>query len=103
MFLVAYLNRVVLAIASGWSVVGDRRCWRLCWLYPLRDLTGFAVWLASFFGRQIVWRGETYVLKRGGRMVPATQFGYPSPLFPHSALAKVEPDILGAVRARPSD
>jgi ceramide glucosyltransferase len=101
MFLAAYLNRVVMALVSGWKVVGDPRSLRSCWAYPLRDLTGFTVWLASFFGSQIVWRGEKYLLESGGRMVPALEFTNPPALFPKPGLAKVEPDILGAIRARP--
>lgn len=69
LLLAAYLNRVVMAVASGWNAVRDHRALRACWLYPLRDLTGFLVWVASFFGSSIVWRGEQYQLHPGGRMV----------------------------------
>jgi ceramide glucosyltransferase len=30
------------------------------WLLPLRDLISFAIFLASFFGRDIEWRGHRY-------------------------------------------
>jgi ceramide glucosyltransferase len=78
MFAVAYLNRVAMAIASGWNVMRDRRSIRSCWLYPLCDLMGFALWSASFWSRQIVWRGETYLLERSGRMVSACACGWPT-------------------------
>ena len=58
-----------MALASGWTVVRDRRALGFCWLYPVRDLMGFAFWCASFFGREIVWRDERYRLEHGGRMV----------------------------------
>lgn len=103
LFLAAYLNRVVMAIVSGWKVVGDRRSLLSCWLYPLRDLTGFAVWLSSFSGRQIVWRGENYLLERGGRMVSVPQFGYPAALFSRPAIVEVEADILSAAQAPGAD
>jgi ceramide glucosyltransferase len=69
LFVWAYINRVVQAIATGWNVVGDRESLRLCWLYPLRDLMGFIVWCCSFAGRQIVWRNERYRLVADGKMV----------------------------------
>ena len=68
---VAVVNRVLMALAAGWSVVGDPYALRLCWLYPLRDLMGFGFWLCSFFGNVITWRGQHYRLEFGGLMVPA--------------------------------
>ena len=62
------VNRLILAIAAGWFVVRDRRALRYYWLYPLRDLLGFCVWCASFFGNVVVWRAEKYRLLPGGRM-----------------------------------
>ena len=35
------------------------------WLLPLRDLIAVAVWIASFAGHTVVWRGETFELKNG--------------------------------------
>lgn len=70
--LAAYLNRVCLALTSGWLVVGDRRSLLFCWLYPVRDLMGIGFWGASFLGRTILWRGDRYRLQPGGRMVPCT-------------------------------
>jgi ceramide glucosyltransferase len=65
----AYANRVVQALVVGWGVARDRRSALYCWLYPLRDLEGFFLWCASFFGSEIVWRGERYRLISGGRIV----------------------------------
>ena len=64
----AVLNRVVQSIAVGWGVVRDSRSLWFCWLYPVRDLLGFFLWGASFFGTEIVWRGEYYQLEAGGKM-----------------------------------
>jgi ceramide glucosyltransferase len=58
-----------LALVVGWGVVRDRRALRFCWLYPVRDLMGFCFWCASFFGREILWRGVRYRLEFGGKMV----------------------------------
>lgn len=65
----AVFNRIVMAITSGWFVVRDPRALKYCWLYPVRDLTGFCYWCASFFGSTIVWRGEHYRLEQDGKMV----------------------------------
>jgi ceramide glucosyltransferase len=63
------LNRIVQCAAIGYGVIGDRRALRLCWLYPLRDLMGFVVWLASYgTGSSFHWRGELYRFTPGGRI-----------------------------------
>ena len=65
------LNRILQSIAVGYGVVGDRRALRLCWLYPLRDLLGFILWLASYCaGSHFRWRGELYRFTPGGKIVP---------------------------------
>ena len=64
----AFLNRIVLSLATGWGVVRDPNSVRYCWLYPLRDLMGFCFWLASYSGTTVVWRGELYRLSYGGKM-----------------------------------
>ena len=38
------------------------------WLFPLRDLLAFAVFLAAFFGSRIEWRGATLRVKPDGAM-----------------------------------
>ncbi len=95
MLAAAYLNRVVMAMASGWNVVQDRESLRSCWLYPLRDLMGFALWMASYCGRQVIWRGETYLLQRGGRMVPVCRSGCAAASFHPSTTAEAESDAAG--------
>jgi ceramide glucosyltransferase len=69
-----YLNRVVQAVAIGWYVVGDTRALAGALIYPLRDLLGFAVWIASYLGGDgFTWRGETYRFTNGGKIVAATR------------------------------
>jgi ceramide glucosyltransferase len=63
------LNRMLLALISGWMVVRDKLSLRYCCLYPVRDLMGFGFWCASFFGSTIVWRGQRYRLVAGGKMI----------------------------------
>jgi ceramide glucosyltransferase len=66
----AFVNRTLLSAAVGWGVARDPRALALCWLYPLRDLSGFFVWLASYASRRFYWRGETYRFGKGGRITP---------------------------------
>jgi ceramide glucosyltransferase len=35
------------------------------WLLPLRDLVAVAVWVASFAGHAVIWRGDRFLLKEG--------------------------------------
>jgi len=67
------LNRVIQSIAVGWWLLGDRRALGFSWLYPLRDLEGFAVWVASFLGQTFYWRGETYRFTENGKIVPESR------------------------------
>ncbi len=60
--------RWALAIAVGRMVVEDRSWFGLLVLYPIRDLMGFFFWVASYFGRRILWRGEVFELLPGGKM-----------------------------------
>jgi ceramide glucosyltransferase len=63
-------NRIIQSIAIGYGVIGDRRALRQCWLYPLRDLLGFFVWIGSYCGgSSFRWRGELYRFIAGGRIV----------------------------------
>lgn len=56
-FLVAYL--------VGSKVLGDEELGKTIWLVPLRDLVALCVWLASFAGHKVAWRGDSFVLKDG--------------------------------------
>jgi ceramide glucosyltransferase len=41
-------------------------------LLPLRDCFGLVFWALSFSQRQVRWRGITYRLTKGGKMIPAS-------------------------------
>jgi len=54
-------------------VLNDRRIFRSelfrdIFLLPLRDLIAPLVWIASFAGNRIHWRGDSFVLK-GGKLI----------------------------------
>ncbi len=66
------LQRMILAAFIGIAAVDDRHPLRAILLYPLRDLIGFACWIASYVGSTILWRGTRYRLSRGGLMHAAS-------------------------------
>jgi ceramide glucosyltransferase len=66
----AFFNRVIQSVAVGWGISGDPRSATFCWLYPVRDLVGFLIWVGSYTSRRFYWRGETYVFSKGGRIIP---------------------------------
>jgi ceramide glucosyltransferase len=63
MLAAAVINRLAEAWLVGWSVVRDPEIRRAPWLYPLRDLLGFAVWFASYLNLRYVWRDSRFELK----------------------------------------
>jgi ceramide glucosyltransferase len=68
----AFFLRLGTAMQVGAGVLGDRQVLRDLWLLPLRDVAGFAVWVWSFAGNTIVWRGERFVLS-GGKLTATPQ------------------------------
>jgi ceramide glucosyltransferase len=65
----AFLNRLIQSLAVGWGLLKDPRALSLCWLYPVRDLQGFFIWVASFLSHRFYWRGEIYRFTAEGRIV----------------------------------
>jgi ceramide glucosyltransferase len=45
------------------------------WLIPLRDLTEFAVYVASFFGGKVSWKGYRYRVMSDGTLVQDSHLG----------------------------
>ena len=64
----ALMNRIIQSIAVGWGFIGDHRALYFSWLYPLRDLLGWFLWVLSFMGRNFSWRGERYRFGKGGKI-----------------------------------
>jgi ceramide glucosyltransferase len=73
-------NRVIQSLVIGWWLMKDQRALRFCWLYPLRDLQGFGVWVASFLSHTFYWRGEIYRFTKDGRIIPQTRKAPRSPV-----------------------
>ncbi len=58
---------------AGWLIggiwIGDQRLKRYFYLLPVRDLISFGIWLASFVGNTVYWRGDQFRLEVGGKLV----------------------------------
>ena len=61
----AILARVAVALTVGVGLLRDEQVLRDLWLFPLRDVFGLLVWIWSFAGDTVVWRGETFRLRDG--------------------------------------
>ena len=61
----ACLARVTVALAVGLGILGDRQVLRDLWLLPVRDLAALGVWVWSFAGNTVTWRGQTFTLENG--------------------------------------
>jgi ceramide glucosyltransferase len=66
---------VVALVVNRWlqsgtvlAVLGDERWLLDTLIYPLRDLLGGVLWLASYGGENFYYRGKVYKLKEGGRV-----------------------------------
>ncbi len=46
-------------------MLGDPNVLRDLWLLPLRDFAALAVWLASFAGNEVEWRGLKFRVRDG--------------------------------------
>jgi ceramide glucosyltransferase len=63
------VNRWVMAAVVLWALE-DEQAGKPTLIYPLRDLLGFAVWVASYMGSRMQYHGGAYSLGVGGRFEP---------------------------------
>lgn len=73
--LAAFLLRagLLLAVRRAFGVhrrIGMPKSYRLL---PLRDILSFGVFVASFFGRGVSWRGHRYDVAPSGALIPKTR------------------------------
>jgi ceramide glucosyltransferase len=61
----AALLRMAVAIVVGKFVLRDRQLFRWLGLVPVRDIFALFVWMASFAGHKILWRGDRFKLEKG--------------------------------------
>lgn len=57
--------RALVAWGVGWRVLQDRQLLRLFPMLPLRDLIAPLVWMASFVGNTVTWRGDRFTVQGG--------------------------------------
>jgi ceramide glucosyltransferase len=62
------LLKIVQSMLVGGLVVRSRLSVRLSFLYPLRDLIGFLLWVASYANNRLQWHGKIFELEPGGTM-----------------------------------
>ena len=62
---IAVIVRLTSAIVVGRGVLRDPRVLRDLWLVPVRDFVALAVWIVSYAGNEIEWRGERFRLRKG--------------------------------------
>ncbi len=60
--------RLAAGVWIGAGILGDRAAAAWFWLIPLRDLFGFAVWLAGLAGNTVDWRGQKLCLRPDGKI-----------------------------------
>jgi ceramide glucosyltransferase len=67
------IMRFAMALVVGSVVLRDRRMLQSLWLIPLRDVVALLVWIISFAGHKVAWRGDFFTLKDGRliRMAPS--------------------------------
>jgi len=63
--------RMLAGLVVGAGILRDRRVLEDAWMIPLRDLFGFATWLAGAFGSEVDWRGQRLKLRADGRIAAA--------------------------------
>lgn len=57
--------RVAVALSVGKGILQDRQVTGQLFLLPLRDAIAVIVWLVSFAGHTVAWRGERFRLRDG--------------------------------------
>jgi ceramide glucosyltransferase len=62
---VTVLLRFAMAVVIGKKVLGDQGLLGRLWLLPVRDFVAVVVWVASFAGHTVTWRGDRFELKNG--------------------------------------
>lgn len=71
----ALIGTTGVRLACAWIVATlctqDRLVTRFLLLLPLSDIFSFALYVASYGSNRIVWRGDTFYLQKGGKMVRA--------------------------------
>ncbi len=60
--------RLCLALVMCKKVIRSRKWLRWLILLPVKDILGFGIWIWSFLGSTVVWRGSRYLILKGGKI-----------------------------------
>jgi ceramide glucosyltransferase len=66
--LLCLLTRLVVAAIAERACLRGRLPWRYFLLLPLKDLVSFGLWLMSFLGDTVIWKGQRYRVAPDGRL-----------------------------------
>lgn len=74
------LGAIVLRIAMAWTLawrleldaLRHGRPWLLGLMSPIKDFLGLGVWAVAFVGNRVAWRGQSFKVRRDGKLVPIT-------------------------------
>lgn len=62
------LLRLTVAALAERAGLGGRLPWRTLLLLPLKDLISFGLWILSFLGDTVTWKGKRYRVAQDGRL-----------------------------------
>ena len=65
LFALTAVMRFAVAIVVGKVILRDRNVIRGLALIPLRDMVAIAVWILSFAGHKVSWRGDIFMIENG--------------------------------------
>uniref|UniRef100_A0A7C5ALP1 Ceramide glucosyltransferase n=1 Tax=Desulfobacca acetoxidans TaxID=60893 RepID=A0A7C5ALP1_9BACT len=65
--------RLVLARVADSLCLKGHLPWPALLLLPLKDLLSFGLWLFSFVGQEVTWKGRRFGLTREGRLIPLSK------------------------------
>ncbi len=63
--------RMLMAADLQRRFVPNPAWWVSSWKIVLKDLLGIAVWVVSFTGSRVEWRGRVYRVERDGKLLVA--------------------------------
>jgi len=73
LFAATTLIRLLPAFVVGVWGLRDYALARSFWLVPIRDLITFGVWVVSFAGDEVEWRGMKFRVQPGGKLAPSSR------------------------------
>jgi ceramide glucosyltransferase len=59
----ALIVRCAMALVVGTGVVEDKQVWPNLWLVPIREFVAALVWIGSYTGSHVTWRGREFVVR----------------------------------------